>query len=285
MAAPNNKPKRLPKELQDYKREIKKLPYKERVIAYFNCSPYTRDIDSQKKEIIYNSFSKSEREDYYRRYLPIHNSIERYGDRIRAINANRIIYTNYLDSETRHINTYNYTADILNLALPKIEEALEGSSEVATKEKLKEALSWLRNYRRISISAPEIKLNKEGNGYEVLTEEKDNYLLGAIQTLKGILSLLKCYLEALREFLEWVGTPELLPKEFDDMEYELKKTYKPIPFDELPENKDADKFPLFCAKSEAEKELYSIDYEALPRTINILGENNLFANTYRRFFI
>ena len=283
MAAAADKKKRLPKALQDYKREIKELPFKDRVKAYFDCAPFTSDLDGQKKEIIFKSFSKEEREEYYRKFYPIYSSIDRYGDRIRAINGNRMIYANYIDSALRQRDCFNYTADILNLALPKIAEALEGTKEESTRKTLEEALKRLRGYRKVTITAPDIKLNKEGTRYIVLGEEEDKFLLGAIATLRGILSLLKCYLESLKEFLEWVGTPELLPKEFYNMETDLLNRFRPFPT-EGHKNPDADLFPLFCGESEVAKEYLSIDYKELPRSIDIFGDNNLFGNAYRRFF-
>ena len=282
-AAAANKQKRLPRELQAYKREIKALPFKERVKAYFDCSPYLRDIDSKKEDIILSSFSKEEREEYYRVYSPIYNSIQRYEDRIRAINANRMIYDNYIISALRRRDTFNYTADFLNMTLSKVEEALDTAKEESTRETLKEAIKALKSYRKVSIDAPEIRIKEDMGRYEIPTEKEDNFLKGAIDMLRGIITLLKCYLESLKEFMEWVGTPELLPVEFADMEKELRSRYKGLVKDET-KNPEADKYPLFFTKSEIEKEYISIDYEALPRTIDIFGENNLFANTYRRFF-
>ena len=280
--------KRLPKELQDFKQELKGLSFKEKVKAYFDCAPYIRNIDSKKKEVIFQSFSQEERKEFSRRYLPIHNAIERYGDRVRAINANRIIYTNYIDTTFRQRNTYFYTADFLNLALPMITEALKGTKEESTKKKLTEALTSLKGYRRVSIAAPEVELNKKGTSYEVKIEAEDKVLKGVIQTLKELLSLLKCYLEALKEFLEWVGTPELLPKEFYDMENALLSRYRSIDVDsrrkDKAKNPDVKKFPLFFADYDIEEEYLSIDYKELPLTIDISKENNLFANVYRSFF-
>ena len=281
--AATDKRKRLPKELQDFKRQIKEQPFEDRVKAYFDCSPYTNDLDSQKKDIVVKTFSAEEREKFYRLYKPIHNSIERYGDRIRAINSNRMIYANYIDSALRQRDCYNYTADLLNLVLPKVAEALEGTKEQSTRDTLTEALKWLKAYRKVSLTAPDIKLNEEGTLYEIHAEEEDKFLLGAVNTLKGILSLLKCYLEALKEFMEWVGTPELLPKEFRLMETDLLKRFKPIPPGEH-KNPDADLFPLFFGEKEVGREYLSIDYKELPRTIDIFGDNNLFANAYRSFF-
>ena len=280
-AAATDAKKRLPKELQDYKREIKKLPFKAKVEAYFNCAPFINNLDSQKKEIILKSFSSEERKEYYRKFLPIHNSIERYGDAIRAINANRIIYGNYLDTALRVRDNVNYTADFLNLIIPKVKEALDNTKEEDTRETLKQVTETLKSYRPVFL-LPDMKINEEGT-YEVLIEERNKYLLKVIEKLKNILSLLKCYLESLKEFLEWVGTPELLPKEFKDMEWDLETRYK-VYQRSKDKNPDADKFPLFFAESEVTEEYISIDYSALPRTIDIFGENNIFANTYRRFF-
>ena len=286
--AATDKSKRLPKVLQDFKRELKERTFKDRVKAYFDCSPFTNDLDSQKKEIILKSFSSEERKEYSRKYQPIYNSIERYGDRIRAINGNRIIYANYIESALRERNAFLYTADFLNLLLTNVEGALGRAEEASTRETLTEALRLLKSYRSVSLNlynSPEIELNKKRNLYEVPTEEVDKFLMGAINTLRAILSLLKCYLEALKEFLEWVGTPELLPKEFKDMETDLLNRFQNFTTKKgRSENPDADKFPLFFARKKVEEEFLSIDYKALPRTIDIFGEKNLFANTYRRFF-
>jgi hypothetical protein len=174
-------------------------------------------------------------------------------------------------------------ADFLNLVLPKVTEALEESKEENTREKLTEALRILKSYRRVSLTAPEVELSNSGTSYEVKVEEEDKLLKGVIQTLRGLLSLLKCYLEALKEFLEWVGTPELLPKEFHDIEAALLARYKPIEVDKA-KNPDANTFPLYFANHDIEKEFLSIDYKELPLTIDISKENNLFANVYRSFF-
>lgn len=275
--------RRLPSELQDFKKNIKELYFKERVKAYFDCSPFTNDKDKYKKEIIFNSFSKEEREAFYKTYLPIYNSIDRYGDRIRAFNANRIIYANYITTALRERDTFSYTADMLNLILPEVTRALAETMEDNTRERLTKALRLLKEYREINITYTTIKYDKEKGSFICPRKKEDNYLMGVIQTLKGILSLLKCYLEALREFLEWVGYPELLPREFHDMEEELLSHFRPLPPDTY-KNPEADKFPLYFAEDKAREEYLSIDYKTLPRTIDIFKDKNIFAETYRRFF-
>ncbi len=277
------KRKRLPKELQDFKVSLKEYTFKEKVKAYFDCSPFSNDLDSQKRVIIEKSFSKEEKTTFYSKYAPIHNAIEKYGDRIRAINANGILYNNYINSALRQRDIYLYTADFLNMILPAIAEALNDTKEERTKERLTGALDALKSYRRVSITAPQIQINKKGTSYEVPEADEFKALKGVIDTLKGILSLLKCYLEALREFLEWVGTPELLPKEFKQMEDLLISRYKPIPHIEE-KDPNADKYPLFFEVSKIKEEYTNINYMELPRTIDILKDKNLFANTYRSFY-
>lgn len=283
--AATTKRKRLPKELQDYKKSIKEQTFKDKVKAYFDCAPFLRSIDNQKREVVLSAFTKTERENFYRKYYPIYNAIRRYGDAMRAINAHRVIYANYIDSTFRQRDFFSYTADFLNLVLPKVAGALEESKEDGTREKLTEALRILKSYRRVSINTPEIKLNSKETSYEVLTKEEDKVLKGAIETLKGILSLIKCYIEALKEFLEWVGSPELYPKEFYDMETELISRFQGIePNKARATNPDADKFPQFFSESELLKEFLSIDYKKLPLTVDMLGSNNIFADEYRSFF-
>lgn len=285
MAAAATNSKRLPKELQEYKKSLKELSFQEKVKAYFDCSPYLRDLDAQKEEIILKSFTKDEREEYYRVYQPIHSAIDRYGDRIRAINGNVSIYSFYINNELRQRDVINYTADFLNRVLPKVKEALEGTKEENTRETLTEAYDKLKGYRVVNLTMPNsyLSMNRTKTEYKIDTTITDKSLREVIQTLKGLLSLLKCYLEALKEFLAWLGKSELYPKEFSDMENLLKLRYKPIQ-KESTENPNAKEFPLWSFNYEIVEEFISIDYDALPRTIDIFGERNLFANTYRNFF-
>ena len=284
-AAAATNSKRLPKELQTYKREVKGLPFKEKVKAFFNLSPYQRDIDSQKKEVILSTFTREERAEFERLYRPIYSGIERYGDRMRAFNSNIALYSFYIDSVLRQSDTIRYTADFFNRILPTVGEALEGTKEESTRKALTEAYRKMKEYRVVTLPmlSPEMGMNKNQTEYEVDSTKIDQNLRENISLLKGLLSLLKCYLEALREFLVWVGTPELYPKEFEDMENRLKTRYKPIQKGNI-ENPNAKEFPLWSSTSEVVEEYISIDYDALPRSVDIFGDNNLFANTYRSFF-
>ncbi len=281
MAEP--KRKRLPKELQDYKRQIKGLDFMGKVKAYFDCAPYLDGYGGAKKEIVYNSFPRKEKEEFSRRYFPIYSAIDRYGDRLRAINTNCFLYAFYVDTALRQLDTMNYTADLLNLALPDISSALEGMEDGEPRESLKRAQKRLLSYRNVVITAPETKYNSKSSRYEVRRDNFDRGIMEVIEKLKGIITLLKCYLDSLREFLEWVGTPELYPKEFRDIELNLQGKYKPMEIDELQEETRRD-FPLWAERSEMIKAYIAIDYDSLPHSVNIFGENNLWAITYRDLF-
>jgi hypothetical protein len=271
---------RLPRELQEYKKKLKELDFKDRVKAYFDCSPFQRDIDALKKRVIYNSFTRKEKEEFSNKYAPIYSAIDKYGDRVRAIHGNWFIYSFYIDTTLRQKDAFSYTADLLNRARSFTAEALEGMEEGDTKKKVEKIDKSLSSYNYSNMISPKI-IEEEGGQFGVNFSEIDKDLLKIIETLKGLLSLLKCYLESLREFLEWVGTPELFPREFAEMERGFKHRYYPV---EIRKRKEDSEHPLFNTVTEAEKVYLSINYEELPRTVDIFGENNLWADHYKSLF-
>ncbi len=271
---------RLPRELQEYKKKLKELDFKDRVKAYFDCSPFQRDIDAIKKRVIYNSFTRKEKEEFSNKYAPIYSAIDKYGDRVRAIHGNWFIYSFYIDTTLRQKDAFSYTADLLNRARSFTAEALEGMEEGDTKKKVEKIDKSLSSYNYSNMISPKI-IEEEGGQFGVNFSEIDKDLLKIIETLKGLLSLLKCYLESLREFLEWVGTPELFPREFAEMERGFKHRYYPV---EIRKRKEDSEHPLFNTVTEAEKVYLSINYEELPRTVDIFGENNLWADHYKSLF-
>ena len=102
---------------------------------------------------------------------------------------------------------------------------------------------------------------------------------------KGFLGLLKSYLDALKEFVEWVGTPELFPREFAEMERDLKTRYFGVKKNSIKaKNPQAKDFPLFFHDPKTTEEFAALDYIDAPKTIDIQGEKNLFVNRYRSFF-
>lgn len=281
MADPTAKKKRLPRLLQEYKKEVKQLTFEQKVREYFSLSPYQRKIDSHKKEIVYNSFSRIEKEEFSRKYEPIYSAIDRYSDRLRAIYNNTILYTNYVTAELRKKDILSYTADFLNNTIASTEKAMEEAKEEKVKKALKKTIKTLKGYHVPDITNM-MSQDKEGT-FGIKNDEIDKELLWVVERIKGFLAMLKCYIESLKEFLEWVGTPELFPQEFSEMERSLMVRYNAItpPTDKNP---DEDKFPLFFHTGEAAKEFVSIDYNTLPRSMDIFGENNLFVLKYRSFF-
>ena len=283
MADPTAKKKRLPRLLQEYKKEVKQLTFEQKVREYFCLSPYQRDIDATKMDIVYNCFSRIEKERFSTKYQPIYSAIDRYSDRLRAIYNNTILYTNYVNSELRKKDILSYTADFLNNTIVSTEKALEEAREEQVKKALRKTIKTLKSYHLPEIAITNMMTKDKEGTFGIKNEEIDKELLWVVERIKGFLAMLKCYIESLKEFLEWVGTPELFPQEFSEMERSLMVRYNAItpPTDKNP---DEDKFPLFFHTGEAAKEFVSIDYNTLPRSMDIFGENNLFVLKYRSFF-
>lgn len=282
MAKKEEGKQKLPKELQEYKKRIKGLDFKGRVKAYFDCSPFKYAIDEKKMDIVYSTFSRSEREEFASRYLPIYSTIEKYGDRIRAINGNCYIYANYIGTILRTKNILSYTADFLNRITPLAKEALVSTKEETTRKELHKIVKRLQDYQNVAILTPRIEL-EEGGIYGINIEETDKTLFELIDTLKKFLSQIKSFIESLKEFLDMVGTPELFPKEFKDMETTFLIQYRGTIHRDR-DDKQFKEFPLFYSTSKAEAEFLLIDYNTLPLTLDIFGEKNIWAEEYKRLF-
>ena len=282
MADPTAKKKRLPRLLQEYKKEVKQLTFEQKVREYFCLSPYQRDIDATKMDIVYNCFSRIEKERFSTKYQPIYSAIDRYSDRLRAIYNNTILYTNYVNSELRKKDILSYTADFLNNTIVSTEKALEEAREEQVKKALRKTIKTLKSYHLPEIAITNMMTKDKEGTFGIKNEEIDKELLWVVERIKGFLGLLKSYIDALKEFVEWVGTPELFPKEFAEMERDLLTRYFPVSTEI--NNPDKELFPLYFHVGEAAKEFVSIDYKEVPKTIDIQGEKNLFVKTYRSFF-
>ncbi len=274
-----DKKKRLPKELQEYKKQLKELDFKKRVQEYFDCSPFQSALDEAKKEIIYKSFSRTEKEEFNNRYLPIYITLDRYGDRVRAIYGNCFIYSYFIDNTLRQLKSYSYTADFLNGIIPLAEAAQKGVSGEECRKALETAIKGLKAYRNITFNTPKITIEENGK-YGVNTDEVEREVLGIINTFKKLLSQIKCFLESMKEFLKWIGAPELFPREFKDMETGFLSRYQSIELRER-SGENAKKFPLYMKILGAEKEYLSIDFKELPLTIDIFGNNNIWIEYYK----
>ena len=177
MGTRTNGKEKLPKELQEYKKKLKELDFMGKVKAYFDCAPFVRDIDSKKKVLIYNSFTRKEKELYSSKYAPIYSAIDRYGDRVRAINGNCFIYAFYVDTILRQKDAFSYTADLLNGARRIAGEALEGTEEVSTKEKLERLQRSLSCFTYSNIYSPKITESyRHGHNGQILNPVQDDIL-------------------------------------------------------------------------------------------------------------
>ena len=172
-----------------------------------------------------------------------------------------------------------YTADFLNGIIPLTERALEGIRGEEHQDSLEKAIKGLKSYKYTTFNTPKITRG-ENEKYGVNFDEIEKELIGVIDTLKNLLSQIKCFLEAMKEFLEWIGTPDLFPKEYRDMENGFLSIYQPV--DPMDVNGESAKgFPLATMVLKAEKEYLSIDYQKLPHTIDVFGENNIWIEYYK----
>ena len=106
-----DKSKRLPKELQDFKKELKKLTFKEKVKAYFDCKPSKDVLATRKRNLILTIFTKKEADIFARDFYPIFTAIDHYADKMRTAKMNIDYDAYYLDSLLRNIDYSRYVAD------------------------------------------------------------------------------------------------------------------------------------------------------------------------------
>ena len=86
MATAKNK---LPKELQTFKREMKKATFEEKVESYFSLSHVIDEYSGQKKDIIISLFNPAEKYTFYNEYYPLRKAIEANEDKVRTVNKER----------------------------------------------------------------------------------------------------------------------------------------------------------------------------------------------------
>lgn len=286
-AAADKKRKYIPKELQDYKRKVKALSFREKVKAYFDCKPSKDVLAAQKRNLILTIFTKKETEIFARDYYPIFTAIDHYADKMRTAKMNIDYDAYYLDSLLRNIDYSRYVADFLNRLLPRLQSAHDTTKDTTTQCLIDNIQRKARQYNNSTILYPQIIYNQEKGLYEVNQTEVEGYIQGVTEQLINLLSSLKSYLDAQKEFLEWVGTPDLLPVEFKEMEEQLKcrfQNYLSKKTKTREQNPDAEEFPLFCTEPVIADRYLSLDYETLPHSLDIFGDNNLWVNTYRQLF-
>lgn len=273
--------------LKDYKREVKKLSFTEKVKAYFDCQPWVTEYDGERRALIYEAFKKGEREEFRRTYLPIYLAIDKHGDRVRLLQERCNLYTVYIENLLRLIRSSQYTADFLNKAITELREACEELTERKARDAVNEALIWVKGYRQMHINAPQFLLT-QGEGKEKFLVDYRYiklYIENTTRALKSHLSLLKCYLDSLKEFLSWADCAWLYPKEFEGIEAQQKTAHPITKREELEEIeaqlKDTNKdFPLWKETLEVEYNYLMISYEELPYNADIFGDKNRWKASY-----
>jgi len=272
---------RLTKELQEYRDSLKDKPFKERVKAFFDLSSTFDTMVDEKRAIIKGTFSKKEAKEWDNTYKPIVMALEDYIDRIRTLNINRQYFTFYITYLIRQRDTMEEEAKWLN---ERLKEA-EALKDTEAGSKLLEGLSTYSNRKS---DYTQIFFSEEIKRY-IAPSIADDKIGESTASLRRILSSLKGYIHAIKDFLEAVGEPELIPLEIEKMEKSLFNTYHPLhgfkyrAIHRIPERRGmgVTAEPLSLDSLEpGEREFIELSYPDLEEMEGLTGERNLFAGSY-----
>jgi hypothetical protein len=274
---------RLPKELQEFKDSLKDKTFKERVKRFFDLSS-TLDADiDEKRKIIKGTFSKKEQREWDITYKPIVMALEDYIDRIRTLNVNRQYFSYYITTILRLRDTMEMEAEWFNGNL-EAAEALKGT----------EAGSRLYNrltaYHNRRFGVVQLYFDEDSGKY-ILSNDADGKVKEATASLRRILSNLKGYIEALKNFMEWVGEGDLIPKEIRELEKALISTYHPLidfkyrAIHGIPERRglNASEPVNLDGTGEGEKDFLFLSYLDLEAEGSLTWKKNLFAGSYEYY--
>ena len=274
---------RLTKELQEYKDSLKDKTFKERVKSFFNLSSsLDADID-EKRKLIKGTFSKKEQKEWDSTYKPIVMALEDYIDRIRTLNVNRQYFSYYITMILRIRDTMEMEAKWLNENL-EIAETLKGT----------EAGSRLYNnltaYHNRRFGMVQIYFDDESGKY-VLFNNSNEKVIEATASLRRILSNLKGYIEALKNFLESLGEGDLIPREITEMEKALISAYHPLisfkyrAIHGIPERRglNASEPVSLEGVEEGEKDFLTLSYLDLEAADSLTWKKNLFEGSYEYY--
>ncbi len=198
--------KRLPKELQTFKREMKKATFEEKVKRYFDLSPVLDKYSGAKKVIIMGLFTTMEKGDFYTRYYPIRLAIEENEEKVRKFTSVLEATNNLVNSLLRIGTIYSYFGEGLTEILRQ-EETNKGGQNT------KEIISRLKCFRSVTPGFY-FEYNARGKKYSFKSYEFIDEIRRQIGIEKRAIALLKGYYNALREFLDLVEQPQLFPAEF-----------------------------------------------------------------------
>lgn len=271
MATAKNK---LPKELQTFKREMKKATFEEKVKRYFSLSPVKEEYSTEKADIITDLFTARERMEFLTTFYPIRLAIADYEDRIRTTKSVIDFTAYYIDSLLRIAGLYTYIGEFTDYALKYLKEET-GRDDSKTAKHLKSLRSITPGYN--------FDYDKKKGEYVLQSGDFTEGIEANIKGLKKGLSLIKAYFLSLREFLEMVGQPQLFPKEFKEAEDWLL-----IRFQDFISNRDLSPdrggftdYPKLRSTTELEKKALSIDYTKIEPQEGFMGKDNPWMNSYK----
>lgn len=209
--------KRLPQDLQLFKREMKEADFEDKMKKYFYLSPVIDSKAGLKKEIIVNLLTPGEKDRFYRLYYPIRIAIKENEEKLRKIMSVADASFFLANSLLRIGTAYSYFGDMAEKILKLEEEGKAGGN--------KEVISTLKGLRSIT---PGFNF-----GYNKRTKKfcfKDHYFLDTVrielQNQRRAIALLKGYYNALREFLKMAKKEQLFPEEFKKDEALLMSRYR-----------------------------------------------------------
>lgn len=274
---------RLPKELQEFKDSLKDRSFKERVKRFFDLSSSLDTMVDEKRDIIKGTFSRKEEKEWDSTYKPIVMALEDYMDRIRTLNVNRQYFSYYITNILRQNDILKMEAEWLNGNL-EAAEALRGTEAGS---KLYNRLTGYHN-RRFGLT--QLYFDEDSGKYTVYSNTNEK-VIEATASLRRILSNLKGYIEALKNFMEWVGEGDLIPREITEMEKSLISAHHPLfgfkyrALHGIPERRglNADEPINIENLEEGEKDFISLDYLQLEAADSLTWKRNLFAGSYNYY--
>ena len=278
MAETKNK---LPKELQTFKKEMKKATFEEKVERYFSISYVIEEYSGQKKDIIISLFNPSEKYIFYNEYYPLRKAIEANEDKVRTVKSVIDFTSYYIDSLLRIASLYTYVGEFTDYALQYLKEET-GKSNGKTAKHLKSLRSITPGF--------DLKYNRKNGQYELRSGNFEEVLKSNINGLKKGIATIKAYFNSLREFLEAAGKPQLFPKEFKNVEEQLKVRFQNFATEETMEELNKAReisrdYPKFRATTDIEREAVSVDDMETEAAAGYMGKNNPWIRAYNSYVV
>ena len=277
MATAKNK---LPKELQTFKREMKKATFEEKVERYFSISYVIEEYSGQKKDIIISLFNPAEKYTFYNEYYPLRKAIEANEDKVRTVKSVIDFTAYFIDSLLRIASLYTYMGEFTDYALEYLKEET-GKDNGKTAKHLKSLRSVTPGF--------DFKYNRKSGKYELRSGNFTNVIESNIKGLKKGIATIKAYFDSLREFLEAAGKPQLFPKEFKSVENQLitrfdNRIAQMVEKGQNDPRRETD-YPQFRTATDLEKKVISIDYMETEAAEGYMGDKNPWIRAYNSYVV